>query len=645
MPNAHNHRTMKQTKHTSPTLLATSGIIAVILIVIFSNWIIQSTSIGSRNIDLTEDKRHTLTDGTIAILTELDAPIVIRYYVTRKSELMPRRLKNYIRKVDALLQQYQQLSGGNLKIEHLDPQPDTDEEDSANLDGIQGQHINGENLYFGIAISCLNQKSNLPLLDPNDQRMLEYHLSSAIANVSNFDKPTIGLISSLQLEGTPENQIGAAPKKPWVIYQLLQQRYQLAHLGTEVLDIDPKDIPVLLLIHPADMSKQTEFLIDQYLLKGGIIIACLDPMALTAPQPQSAAALAQGALQVKRSTFTHLLNAWGVGMDSTAVIADGKFATDFKSKNGTQRMYAHLTLSADALTTTDEIITQDFESLYFPLAGGLTLNKKIEGLTVESLIESSDNVIIVPSGEANHSDPSLFSKKSAEAEPYSLVMRIKGTFPTAFPKGDPKITDLLESEPPSEKTQDKATDNTLKSSLSPSLVYLISDADFLFDQACFAANGDGYRALNNNAALLQNILDQCTGSKHLIGSRSRASSIRPFTVIKEMETSFAQELQDDVKLARVEMDSIISQLQALQTEKKESDALVLNPEQEEKITQLQEQQVRLSRDLREKQKGLQAKKDKLYAKLTWLTVATTPALTASVGICVWLRRRKTTRAH
>jgi len=65
---------------------------------------------------------------------------------------------------------------------------------------------------------------------------------------------------------------------------------------------------------------------------------------------------------------------------------------------------------------------------------------------------------------------------------------------------------------------------------------LISDADFLFDGACFIKNNQGYSAVNNNAALLQNILDQCTGSKHLIGSRSRASTVRPFTIIKEMET-------------------------------------------------------------------------------------------------------------
>ncbi|MGJ8677316.1 MAG: Gldg family protein [Akkermansiaceae bacterium] len=625
---------MKKAPIKNPTFLAVSGIVAVVLIVIFANWLVQSTSLGNRNIDLTEDKRHTLTDGTISILTELESPVIIRFYATRKSELMPRRLKNYMRKVDDLLNRYSQLSKGKIRIEHLDPQPDTDAEDSANLDGIFGQRVNEENLYFGVSLSCLDQKSNIPLLDPNDETMLEYHLSSAIANISTFEKPTIGLMTALPLAGVaPSDQMmmGMQPpqaQEPWIIYQLLQQRYQIADLGINPTEIDPEKTPILLLIHPAGITAETEFLIDQYLLQGGIVIACLDPFALTAPSGPDILGTAGGTQRV--STFTYLLNTWGVGMDSTAVVGDGKYAMDFKNSAGGDRMYAHLSLSTEALSSTDEIITQGFENIYFPLAGGLTLNQEVEGISVETLVESSPHVILMASEEAQKASPHLFAQKLSESEPYSLVMRLKGVFPTAFPNGAPGAEDTTE-------------DNALKRSIVSSSVYLISDADFIFDRACFVANQQGYIAVNNNAALLQNILDQCTGSKHLIGSRSRAASTRPFTIIKEMETAFEQELQADVAKARTDMEGIISELQDLQTQKTQSSTLVLSPEQELKITELQEKQVRLSRELREKQKGLQARKDLLYSKITWMTVAISPTFIALSGIGIWLRRRRTTR--
>jgi len=627
---------MAKAKITHPTSRAILGIVAIILIVIFSNWLVSSTSIGNRNIDLTEDKRHTLTDGTKAILSELENPVIIRYYATRKSEAMPRRIKTYMRKVDDLLDRYSNLSKGKVRIEHIDPQPDTDAEDSANLDGIGGQRLNDENLYFGLAISCLDQQATIPFMDPNDETMLEYHLSSSIANVSTFKKTKVGLMTTLPLQGAPAQTQGQQPQKPWIIYQLLQQRYDVQNLGMNPLGIDPKEIPVLLLIHPAGITSQTEFQIDQYLLKGGIVIACLDSFALTAPQGDPRMRGMGGV--PKSSTLASLLGTWGIGMDSTSVIADGKYATDFGDN---QRMYSHLSLSTEAISSEDEIITKGFENLYFPLAGGFTINSG-GGVSIETLVKSSNEVVLIPGQSATRADPGLFARMAPTGKNYGIVMRLKGKFKSAFPEGNP-------SKP---KVEDpKAKDNKPKEETVPALtkaeaegiVYLISDVDFLFDRASFRQSPQGYMAVNNNAALLQNILDQCTGSKHLIGSRSRAATTRPFTVIKEMETDYAQEMRSDIEKAQKSMEGIVTQLQQLQAQKTQSKALVLSPEQEQKIQELQAQQVKLRRELRDKQKGLQAKKDKLYSKIRWMTVGITPAFIALSGLFIWFVRRRTTR--
>lgn len=589
----------------------------------------RSTSIGNRSIDLTEDKRHTLTEGTRAILDELDSPVIIRYYATRKSELMPRHIKTYMRKVDAMLDRYSYLANGHIRIEQLDPQPDTDAEDSANLDGISGQRINDENLYFGMSISCLDRQTALPFLDPADETMLEYHLSSAIANVTRFQKLRIGLMTTLPLAGAPAQMPGQQAQQPWIIYQLLQQRYQLSNLGMNPTRLDPEEMPVLLLVHPAGISPETEYLIDQYLLAGGIVVACLDAYALTAPGANPMMAqMGAGAATPKFSHLPHLLPAWGIGFDSTSVVADGKYASDFGDN---RRMYAHLGLTQEAIPTEDEIITRGFENLYLPLAGGLTLNQPGE-LEVESLLESSSESVLIPSATGTRPDPGLFSRQQAQAQPYSLMLRLRGTFPSAFPEGRPN-----------KKSSDNAP-ASLKQSSKPGTVYLISDADFLFDVACFQSSQQGHVAINNNAALIENILDQCTGSKHLIGSRSRAATTRPFTIIKEMETEFAVELREDVEKARLEMNDIVLQLQQLHTQKSQGKQMVLSPEQEARIIQLQDREILLRRELREKEKDLRARKDRLYSKITWLTVAVTPAFIAILGFAVWLIRRKTTAA-
>lgn len=615
-------------KTTHPTQRAILGIVAVILIVIFANWLVRSTSIGNRTLDLTEDKRHTLTDGTKAILSELDKPVIIRYYATRKSEAMPRRIKNYMRKVDDMLHRYSNLANGQIRIENIDPQPDTDAEDSAELDGIRGQRLNEENLYFGLSISCLDRQTPIPFLNPDGETMLEYYLSSAIANVTTFKKTTIGLMTTLPMAGVPAQKPGEKPQPPWIVYQGLQQRYDLQYLGMTPDELDPEKIAVLLLIHPANITPATEYLIDQYLLKGGVVIACIDSYAVTAPQVDPQARGAQLGTIPKFSTLPTLLPAWGIGIDSTSVVADGKFASDFGEN---RRMYAHLALSKDAIVSDDEIITRGFEGLYFPLAGGMTVNQDT-GLTVTPLIQSSEQALLILSNTASRPDPGLFSRRTPTGEKFNLVIRLQGAFQTAFPDG-----------PPGSKSSDTASNKKTPGNQSGT-VYLISDADFIFDAAGFQSTEQGPIAINNNAALLENILDQCTGSKHLIGSRSRAATIRPFTVVTKMETEFAQAQREDVEKAKILMQETVVQLQQLQAQKSQSKELVLTPEQEEKIIQLQDQELQLRRELREKQKSLQAKKNQLYSKITWLTVGVTPAFIAIVGFCIWLYRRKTTQA-
>ena len=610
-------------KTTHPTQRAILGIIAVILIVIFSNWLVSSTSLGNRNIDLTEDKRHTLTDGTKAILAELDHRVIIRYYATRKSEAMPRRAKNYMRKVDDILNRYHNLSHGQIHIERIDPQPDTDAEDSANLDGISGLRINDENLYFGLSISCLDQQTTIPRLDPEDETMLEYHLSSAIANVSTFNKTTIGLMTTLPMAGAPALKPGQKPQQPWIIYQLLQQRYNLKNLGMQPQELDPQQIPVLLLIHPANLTKHTEFLIDQYLHKGGIIIAALDSFALISSAGDPMAGVPA---TPKSSHLTYLLPAWGIGMDSTSVIADGKFASDFGDN---RRMYAHLALSKDAIVSEDDIITRGFENLYFPLAAGFTINDD-KGLKIEPLLRSSDEVILIASNSGSEPDPGLFSRNAPTGRSFDLVLRIQGKFTTAFPEGDPSTT------PDNPKT-------SILTSNKNSSVYLISDADFLHDVASFQSSAQGHIAINNNAALLENILDQCTGSKHLIGARSRAATTRPFTIIKEMETEFAKELRGDVEKARDEMKETISSLQQLQQQQEKDKTVIPSAEDQKQYRELIAKELQLRRELRKKEKSLRTRKNQLYSKITWLTVAVTPAFIAIVGFVVWLVRRKTTQ--
>ena len=156
----------------APITRAALGIAALVAIAILANWLVSLTPAGNRGADFTENRIHTLSEGTESILGELDTKVVIRYYASRSASFMPEQVKVHMRRVDDLLKEYASLAGGKLRIEHLDPQPDTDAEDSANLDGVSGERLNDENLYLGLAVSALDKKVVLPFLNPSEETML-----------------------------------------------------------------------------------------------------------------------------------------------------------------------------------------------------------------------------------------------------------------------------------------------------------------------------------------------------------------------------------------------------------------------------------------------------------------------------------------
>src|ERR1051325_11231116 len=162
-------------------IYSTIGVIAMLIILIAFNIVAGR---AKQRIDLTAERAYTLSQGTRNILAKLDTPVQIRFYCTRGENKMPVFLKTYAQRVEDLLGEYRRLSKGQIEIQKLDPTPDSDAEDSAKLDGVEGQLAEGgEPVYLGLSVSMLDQKEAIPFLSPERERMLEYDLSRAISRV------------------------------------------------------------------------------------------------------------------------------------------------------------------------------------------------------------------------------------------------------------------------------------------------------------------------------------------------------------------------------------------------------------------------------------------------------------------------------
>src|SRR5580692_5394592 len=279
-----------QKKSIETILYSSAGVLVMLVILIAVNVL---TGAKPFRVDLTQDKAFTLSAGTKAILQKLDTPVTIRFYCSQSDTATPETvyLRDYARKVGDLLQEYKQIAGKNLIIQKFDPQPDSDAEDSARLDGLEAQTLPGtDQFYLGLSISLLDTRVAIPFLSPDREKLLEYDLTRAISQVMNPVKPVIGIMSSLPVFGQPSNPMmqaeGQAGAAAWTFVQQLQQDYTVKQIQSDAANIDG-DVKVLLVIHPKGISDRTQFAIDQFVLRGGKLIAFLDPYSAYSGRQQN----------------------------------------------------------------------------------------------------------------------------------------------------------------------------------------------------------------------------------------------------------------------------------------------------------------------------------------------------------------------
>lgn len=644
--------------------------VALAATVFFLTEFISKTDLGNKSIDLTEDDRYTLTDGTKSILKELSEPITINYYVTRDVDGTPSAFKRHIPRVDSFLSQIEGLAANGLvTLNLIDPEPNTDEEDAALLDQVQQVPVTqDDNLIFGASINSLDKKTVIPLFDPGQETQLEFQVMSAIAEVSQRDLPVVGLISAHNLA------MGGQTNRGWLFYQLLQRSYDVANLGMTPLDsleseyesrkwgdapdfLDPEKIKVILVIHPAGITPEAEFVLDQYLLRGGTVIACVDPnsfMAQQSGQPQFPGMPPQGGTPPS-SSLPKLFEKHNISFDESQVIID----RDYQGRSPQILM-----LTDEAMTAKDDISLSKIQNIALVMAGGFTAAEGKTmgpGLEVTKLVESSYKYTFVDSFKLNGPSASeqlrfaLGSRRGAD-EKQAYVALLSGTFETAFPDGDPSKKEEENSEEnksdkenSNEKTEEEDSPEALKNGKDKGNFYIISDSDFLADQIAYASrrmfNTEIIQPVTGNGPFMFNILDQAIGSKYLIGARARAEVYRPFTVLKGMEAEFEEARGVEVEKLRQKRNNAQAEIQRITSELAKNNNSQRNNKIRSQIADYNKEIVDANQEIREKQKSYQADVDFLKATIFWRNILYVPLGVIIIGLGVFTWRKKQTKAR
>ena len=633
------------------------GVALSFLILLILNLIV-STSV-SLKLDLTEDKVHTLSEGTKKILDDLDTTVTMSFFVSKDKDNMPPELIPFTKRVDSLLKEYSSRASGSLiEIERIDPAPDSEDEDRAKLNNLQ--EIPGrlnEPAYLGLTITCLDRKSTIPFIHPNREQMLEYDISRAIVEVTRESSPKVGIISALPIQGGPSSpfpQPGQGQQsRPWQFYTQLKRDYDpdptdigsnLVDLGLDIEEI-PNDMDVVILVHPAGVSENTQYALDQFLLGGGQIIAFLDPFSAVAAQSQPQRPQFGGAPQSPgiptSSNMNKLLSAWGVSFESNQVIADRAYET---AQSQTSTNPAVLTITSDGVDD-ENTLTTSIRDLLMYFAGTFYVNKK-DGVEVQNLVLSSKKSQLVTPQTAQFNPDQIVQNFSASGKEYPLAIRLTGNFSTAFPSGKPKSEEEEEEEKEEkeEKEEEEEEEESLKKSKdgSDGAVILFADSDMLFDALSVGRDMFGrmtYR--NHNIPLLENAVEQASGGGSLMSIRTRGSGRRPFTKFKELRAEASEKFSEELEKVTQKEQELASKISELMQEQDNDQMVVIGPEAANSIKDLREQEVIASRKKRELSRELRKDIRKIENKIKNWNIAGIPALVIILGILhLFVRRSK-----
>ena len=617
-----------------------AGLLVLLVIIGAANLIIANLRL---RVDLTAERLYTLSTGSKQVLAKLENDVTLKFYFSSSSAEMPMGLKTYANQVQDLLKEYELAGKGRVALEAYDPKPDSDSEEWAQRYGIEPQQTNpfGQPVYFGLVAVCGETEAVIPGFNPRTEATLEYDITRLITRVAWPEKPVIGVLSSLSVLGAPQNPMMMMRRQQqdqgWTAFRELRKDYTVREIQADVEAIDA-DVKALIVVHPKNLEDKALFAIDQFVLRGGRLIVCVDPFNIADfeanQQQQNPMMMQMGGGQAGPSTLGKLFDAWGVTFDTAKIVADLSAATKLNSGNGrVEDNPAFLSLGT-ANMAKDDLLTAQLSQVMLPFAGALSANTPKE-ITFTSLITTSkDNACLVDQMNAQFGMSAMRAQLKPDGAQRTLAARLQGTFKTAFPDGL------------STNGTAAAATNAAPAHLTSgtSTVMLFGDADFLNDRFCVQVMnslfGQVAQPINDNLTLFGNTVEQFAGREELIGVRSRGQFNRPFVKVDQLEVKAMKKWQAEEERLEAALQETQQRLADLQQKKSGNERLILSKEQQSELEQFRKTQAETRKQLKEVRKSLNKDIERLGLSLKVVNIALLPLLVIGFGLFRGLRRRK-----
>lgn len=467
---------MRSTLTTGMTLL----VIPLLFLAFNLSWV---NNLPDIRWDFSQQKIHTLSPPARQLLSTLEHPLVFYYFNSSNAPKRSQALKRYGERVEDLLKEFEKASKGMISLHVIDPTPYSEDAYKASLFGLDDKQG-----FLGLIGTRAGQTAQrIDVLRLDDEPLLEYEISHLVYKLMHPEPPTVGVLTGLALNESAKQVMGQ-----------MHQHFNVVGLASNTPHV-PELINTLMVVHPRVLPEQTQYAIEQFVLRGGKLMIFTDPVS----EVDANAAPTNSRLDA-------LLAAWGIQMPTGKLLVDNSFV----SGTPTAPHPARLNLLRQAMTAND-VSAWKLNSIVVSSSGSLSRVKK--GRTAFTpLLQSSRHASLVDTDRFSTAIAfdSLIEDSSAPGDRQVIAARLEGPAYSVFPEGFGGQAPGLQK-------------------ASHIQVVVVADTDLLMDSVINSVP-------NSNRLFVLNTLDNLAAPDALANIRPRTMASQPPRPLEQMREDAAQ---------------------------------------------------------------------------------------------------------
>ena len=500
-------------------------------------------------VDLTAEKRHTLAEGTVALLEGLQDDVLVTCYLTGE---LPQEWKRLESEVESLLQRMAQASGGRLAFQFVDiydiddAQTIGQNEQALFERGLEFTRIafedNGrqafQTIWPGAMISFRGEESPVQFFGSEipqaDQAMiqgsintLEFNLASGIRNSTAFESKSIAILEGHgELEDLAMIDLVSTLEEDHLVARVeLDGRLNVLSEKLDGMRYRTNRYDLLIVAKPDSVfPEKDKVILDQFLMNGGRILWMVDPVLTDLDSLRQTKETFGVENQI--GLYDQLFD-YGVRLNRNLII-DPQCAPILLDAGpmGNQRnmqlfnwYFAPLSMPLG----TGHPITNNLDPIHFDFVSSMDLVNTQEDVTSTMLLTSSERAktyrvpVRISSGIVDL-DPAYFAEGNTPNAGFAALL--EGTFRSHYAQTLPSAL------------RDDA-DFAFRASSAPTAMVVISDGDvarnrFRSDGRVLPLGYDRYarRVVYDNKEFLLNAINYLLQEDALISVRSRSIQLR-----------------------------------------------------------------------------------------------------------------------